>query len=418
MKLLALALLLATTAHSPEIRHFRYERPVRNAAAGQTCAVLEPGIFAHAAPQLSDLRLYRGTDETPYVIRLAIPAAVAPGETTPLNLGKNNGQTVFDAQMPEGAYGDVTLTLHAHDFIAMVSVSGSQTQAASAATHLGDFTIFDLTGQKLGRSTVLHLPGSDFHFLHFRINSAIDPENVAGLTVERIASVQAAYQTVAQSTQVAQKSHKTEIDFAVPPHTPVDRILFIPGGQPANFSRNVTVEVTNAPSKRDGSDDRPPAPDTFGGNILRIHRLQSGRRLDEEQLTIDAPVRISEMPQTWAVIIENGDDAPISIASVRLEMVQRSLCFDAVSGGIYTLYYGDPVLTAPRYDYASLFVEQPGAGHSVLGPEVANSQFQPRADDRPFTERHPLLLWIALAVAIAVLGLVAMRVAKETRPEA
>ena len=64
MRLGAGLLLLTVVAASPEIRYFRYERPIANAPqqngqmGGQTCMVLDAGIFAHAAPQLADLRLY------------------------------------------------------------------------------------------------------------------------------------------------------------------------------------------------------------------------------------------------------------------------------------------------------------------------------------------------------------------------
>ena len=77
----------------------------------------------------------------------------------------------------------------AHDFIATVVVSGSQTETGSAETKLGTYTIFDLTRQKLGRSTVLHLPESDFRYLHFRVVGPISPDNIAGLSVERLPAI-------------------------------------------------------------------------------------------------------------------------------------------------------------------------------------------------------------------------------------
>jgi hypothetical protein len=40
--------------------------------------------------------------------------------------------------------------------------------------------------------------------------------------------------------------------------------------------------------------------------------------------------------------------------------------------------------------------------------------WRPRPDERPFTEKHPILLWIALIVVIALLGAVAFRSLKTT----
>ena len=50
-----------------------------------------------------------------------------------LNLGKSGNQTVFDAEMPSGKYSDLQLKVTGHDFLATVTVSGSQSQTAAIA---------------------------------------------------------------------------------------------------------------------------------------------------------------------------------------------------------------------------------------------------------------------------------------------
>ena len=90
-------------------------------------------------------------------------------------------------------------------------------------------------------------------------------------------------------------------------------------------------------------------------------------------------------------------------------MLERNVCFDATAGDAYTLFYGDSALTAPVYDYAALFVLQKDAVAAQLGAEIANPVYQPRPDERPFTEKHPTLLWVALVLVIALLGAVAFR---------
>jgi len=44
--------------------------------------------------------------------------------------------------------------------------------------------------------------------------------------------------------------------------------------------------------------------------------------------------------------------------------------------------------------------------HPSLGTEEPTSNY---ADPRPFTERHPNLLWLALAIAVVLLGYAALR---------
>jgi len=138
------------------------------------------------------------------------------------------------------------------------------------------------------------------------------------------------------------------------------------------------------------------------GNILRVHSLQNGRQIDEERLAIDAPWVDFSTSTKWTIAIENGDDAPLSLQSVQLEMLQRTLCFDAESNANYLLAYGDPALSAPRCDYATLFAPQASAAQTAAGPEQLNPGYRPRPDDRPFTERHPTLLWVSLAAVIAL----------------
>jgi len=417
MKSLAALALFFLAAPAPEIRYFQFERPIAMPAQanGQTCAVLDPSVFAHASAGLADLRVYQdttgnqGTTETPYVVHADVAVLPADQKISPINLGKTGGQTVFDADMPSGTYSDIQLEVSGRDFLATVTVSGSQTQGAGSPTKLGSFTVFDLTRQRLGRSTVLHLPESDFRYLHFQIAGPIAPENVTGLSVTRPPKSQPKYMTVAETAQSTLKGRNSVFEFDVPAHTPVDRIDFVPGQNPANFSRDVEVSIAVA-QKRPADDGSVPSPPVTGwGNILRVHSVQDGHRIDEERLAASAPQANFDEPAKWTITIENHDDVPIQMAFVRLEMLERSLCFDAAAGDSYTLFYGDTALASPVYDYASLFVLEQSPIVAQLGSETANPAYQPRPDERPFTEKHPTLLWVALILVIALLGAVAFR---------
>ena len=416
MRFLAGLSLLLLAAPAPEIRYFHFERPIVQPAqsGGQTCAVVDPGIFAHASAQLADLRLYQGAPpspgtETPYVLRSDVPVVNTDQQISLLNLGKKANETVFDARMPAGSYSDLELDVAGENFLATVTVSGSQSQTDVHSTKLGSFTIFDLTRQRLGRSTVLHLPESDFRYLHFQIAGPIAPDSVSGLSVKRLLKSQPKFLAVDKTAISTLKDRNSIFEFTVPAHTPVDRISFAPGANPASFSRDVLINI--APIARPATNDGtvPPQPVMASGNTLRVHAVEDGHRIDEERLTINAPQVDFDSPAVWTVTIENGDDVPIQLTSIRLDMLERNLCFDATAGNTYTLYYGDTALAAPLYDYATLFVLEKNPAAAQFGPEAANPSYQPRPDDRPFTEKHPALLWVALILVIALLGTVAFR---------
>jgi hypothetical protein len=418
MKILATLALFLLAAPAPEIQYFHFERPivVPPQSNGQTCLIVDTSLFAHTSSQLADLRLYQGATETPYVVRSDVPVTSSEQRISPLNLGQGANGTAFDAEMPAGKYSDLQLNVNGHDFLATVTVTGSQTQTVASRTRLGEFTIFDLTKQKLGRSTILHLPESDFRFLHFQIAGPILPEDVTGLSVTRVPVSQPKYVTIAQTATSTLKDRNSIFEFTVPAHTPVERIVFAPGQNPPSFSRDVEIGV--APVARPAPDDaaEPPQPFTTSGNILRVHTVRDGHRIDEEHLTVNAPQVYFDGPAKWTVTIENRDDVPVQMNAVGLEMLERKLCFDANAGNSYTLYFGDNTLAAPQYDYATLFVLQQSPAIAQLGTETANLSYRPRPDERPFTEKHPALLWIALIMVIALLGAVAFRSFKAAPP--
>jgi hypothetical protein len=168
--------------------------------------------------------------------------------------------------------------------------------------------------------------------------------------------------------------------------------------------------------------------ETLTGTIFRVHSTQDGHAIDQQQLSVPAVLgaNLQHAARVW-IEIENGDDQPLPIAAVRLEMRQRKICFEAPDtssanfGGTHgadagsglALYYGDSRLAAPQYDYARLFVASRAALVAELGPEELNPNYRaPAAEVKPFAERHPELLWITLIAAICSLGIVALKAAR------
>lgn len=398
----------SAAAPTPDIRYFRFQRAVDlpQNATGQTCVVLDAQTFSHAASGLDDLRLYRGTDETPYVIHNAAPSQASPSTIPPLNLGTRRGKTVFDAAMPEGEYSDLQLNLTGQNFLATVTVSGGQ-NANAPATRIGSYTIFDLSAQRLGRSTVLHLPRSNFRSLHFEIAGPIPPEHIQSIAASSAPLVEPRYLSIQTVGQFVRKNKTSVAEFTLPPNVPIDRIAFTPAALPVNFSREIQVEVseTKAPQAQVASS-------VGSTELLRIHHAQDGRRIDEENLSVETSRTTYPSSTNWTITMQNGDDPPVAFVNVQAQMLECNLCFEAAPGARYALYYGDNTLAPPHYDYASWFAYQPNAAVATLGAEQGNAAFQQRPDNRPFTERHPALLWAALILVVLLLGVVALRTAR------
>jgi hypothetical protein len=418
-KFAASMVLLAMAGATPSAEYFRYQRTLTNLppAGGQSCGLLDPAIFAHSAASLADLRLYTNGQETPYVLRASfVPAERQVLAIEPMNKGLRNGHTSFDARIDHPDYSDVSLEINARDFIATVTVWGSQMDDGSQPTRLGAYTIFDLTRQKLGRSTVLHLPTTNFLHLHFEIAGPIQPEQVTAIQMNTAVEASTHYTAVAATNAVERNGRQTVVSFTLPAHVPVDRVTIVPAAQPAQFSRSASVEVAEADPPK--TDRQPLAASVTPGNLTRVHSVQNGTRIDREDLTLEAPHSYVDGSARWTITIDNGDDAPLGISQVRLEMLERKLCFDATAGMQAKLVYGDAALNAPSYDYARIFAEDKQAAQVVLGPEQVNPSYKPRPDERAFTEKHPALLWMALVASVAALGFIAFRSLPATKPEA
>jgi hypothetical protein len=429
-----LALLLWQAAPGPETstadQHFlRYQRAVSSPSGpGQTCAVIDPSIFPHAAASLKDLRLYQGANDShdvPYAITLSEPQQPDSDTAQIRNLGLRGNNIVFDLEMPNRPYTDVTLNLAGQDFIATATVSGTRDPNYSNQTSLGDFTLFDLTTQHLSRSTTLHLQETTLPYLHVELaispapgahTFAASPQMVLGVTVPPSREAQSLYTTAAATTTITQRGHQSIATFALPERIPIERIsVDIPPTFKANFSRDVRISdrPSDTPGTADTPDNSAAASETLAGTILRVHLTQSGREIRQQQLSVPATLGSNmQSPATVEVAIDNGNDTPLPIAAVRLEMRQRKLCFDALTTQPLTLFYGDPALTAPQYDYARLFSPSREIHTAQLSSEQLNPAYRDRPDQRPLTERRPHLLWIVLLAVICILAIVAIRSSK------
>jgi len=113
-------------------------------------------------------------------------------------------------------------------------------------------------------------------------------------------------------------------------------------------------------------------------------------------------------PRHWQVEILNGNDAHLSSVRMSLAMSRRFVLFHPKENRAYRLIYGNARATPPQYDLARTLHIQPN--EVMLHPNVFEEELTSNYDDpRPFTERHPNLLWIALGLAIVILGYAALR---------
>jgi hypothetical protein len=138
-----------------------------------------------------------------------------------------------------------------------------------------------------------------------------------------------------------------------------------------------------------------------------IYRYKVGDKLEES-----LRVRLDESwgPRYWRVEVVNENDSALTAVSAKFAMISRTVVFEQRPDHSYRLLYGNENARTPHYDLEHLVSVEAQTKSVVLraafGPEELTSNY---FDPRPFTERHPALLGLALGIAVILLGYAALR---------
>ena len=174
---------------------------------------------------------------------------------------------------------------------------------------------------------------------------------------------------------------------------PVSRIAF--EIDQVAFHRPLRVRVTD-----DGQTWR-----TAGAG--EIYRMKDEDRpgATRERLYVDFP---EIRARALRVEMVNRDDPPLAGARPALLATPRRVVFQPAPGVRYRLLFGNPEATHPRYELTRVTSHR-ALESGPLGQVGAVAENTLYRDPAPWTERHPVVLWGALAVALLVLGALAVR---------
>jgi Protein of unknown function (DUF3999) len=394
--LLLLAVSAAPTAPEPAIPYFTNVRDVQVPQPDrQNYLVVDEEIWDHARPDLADLRLYDGEVQVQYVLsEQEGGVSTEEQEARILNLGSIVGHTEFDIDVGKiTEYDRVRLRLDAKDFVVTASVAGAHALGPEAATSLGSSTLYDFTREALGSNSTLKLPPSSPRYLRVRMSAGIRPQQVKGATVSNLREKRANWINVGACAVPEQKGRSAVIACDLPEKVPLNRILFQVASNQGNFRR--TVGVIDAKGLQVGE-----------GEISRVRINRAGTLVTSEDLAVNV---LGTLTRRLTLTVDNGDNPPLALTSVQPQSVERRAYFDPQGKAALKLYYGDEKLPAPIYDYARFFRVDESAAPAQLGPGAHNGAYTGRPDARPWSERHPAVLWVAMLLAVAGLAAMAIR---------
>ena len=395
-RLLCVLALIAGSDPEASISYFSHVRDVASSAPDQqNYLVVDQYVWKEAREDLGDLRLYDGTEQVPYELETEQAGTSShDSEAKILNLVRRGDHTEFDLDVsPVERYNRIRLTLDRKDFLVTATVEGRDALAGGAlASWPNPSTLFDFSREKLGANSTINLPTWSFRYVHVRLSPGILPTEVKKAEVTELQEKKAQWADAGRCRVGDQQKRSTILRCDLSARMPIDRIRFDVAAGRINFRR--TISVANEKGAQVGA-----------GNISRIQMKRGGAVVDYEDLDI----RIFGEHSGLTISVDNGDDPPLTFDAVRPQSMERRLYFEPQGRGNLKLYYGDPKLTAPVYDYAKFFREDAGALRSQLGAEMRNAAFTGRPDDRPWSERHKGVLWVAMLLMVAVLTLLAVR---------
>jgi hypothetical protein len=398
-----LGLLATLLIAGPSISYFKYQRQLQASnSSGQHYVVADETLWQHARPDLGDLRLYSAEREIPYALEIERGSSESEQrEFRVLQPGTVGGKTQLFLDMsgvPE--YDRIELKLATKNFVAHARVEGQDDLHGADWAVLGTTTLYDLSDEKLGRNSTLQIPLATYKYLRVTVDSSVRPMDVQSGTAGITRAQKAVWRTVGSDPSQAQQGKDTVLIFSVPANVPVERVALEIDPAQRNVKREMEIQDDKGQSY--GSEE-----------ISRVHMKRSGKKIDVEQTFADVE---ATSQGSLRAIIHNGDDLPLKITGARLQQFERRIYFDSGSGTQAKLYYGDEKLVAPIYDYAKLFRKDADATQVQLGAEAMNAAYTGRPDERPWSERHPAVLWVAIIAAVLILGGIALRSMRAATP--
>jgi len=388
--------ILAAQFHEATIPYFTKVRAVKVSVPDrQNYLVSDNELWTHSEHALADLRLYEGEQQVPYVIRKQSASSTQEEQRAKLlNLGMVAGHAEFDVDVGDVAeYDHVRLFVTAKNFVVKGTVEGMAGLGEKRKTQLGSSTLYDFSRENLGQNLVLKLPTSSFRYLHVRLASGIQAGQIQGASTFNLQEKKARWVNAGECQMLGSENRETKIACNVPPQVPLDRLAFEVPSDHQNFRRDVRVLDS--------------AGGQFAvGEISRVHMRHGHTPVISQDLDLDISGPHSAK---FTVLIENGDNVPLTISAVRPLSIERRLYFDPQGKTSFKLYYGDDQLQQPVYDYAKFFEEDSAAARAEMGEAVRNPAYAGRPDERPWSERHAAVLWIAMVLAVAVLAVLALK---------
>jgi hypothetical protein len=383
-----------------------FEREIQVTGDGLVAVTLDRHVYEAARPDLGDLRIRDGRGNA---VAYALDRGGAGLQPERHSRIRNRGTVGRGAATAVLDFGErvrkdrLALRLSGENFRRRVSVEGSD-DGRTWATLTDEAWVFAVPGPEPARYEGVALPENDFPLL--RITVFAGPRERERVSIEDAwlpAGERRARCEVVLAPRWSRvdepRSRETWLTLDLGArHQPYRAVVL--DVEDERFFREVRLEAREEPdlSASNGIAPRERWRGVGRGVVYRLEHDGESR----ECLRVEADGRA----RVLRLRLRNRDDQPLRVRGVSAVAPVERILFEASPGGEYTLTYGAPDLGAPTYDLARTLGEDPEAGTAELGPPIRRDVV---ADVLPWTERHPVLLWVGLLLVVATLGALTWR---------
>ncbi len=375
--------------------------------------VLTPSVFDAARLDLADLRLFDARDrEVPYALRVRRPEdateVVAAEEFNRTEGPDQTSLLSLDLGEARIEHNEIEIPLEGQNFRRRALVEGSDDAETWSRMAERNLLRFQVENRRLTELTVRYSP-SRYRYLRLTVwpDPQVDQEPV------EIGSV-----VVRRRVRLPGEFTRREAALGDRQAVPADRgpgsaWTIDLGGRDVPCSR-LRVDVADAEFVRDWYLEAGGPPETrepfrrIGGGTWR---RRAGEAIEP---------MVAEFPEMTAarlrLVVTDHRNPPLLIRRVVAEAAARTVIFPVgeLPEGPVRLYFGNPHARAPFYDFARNLPPrlEPPPRRLELGPRRHNPVFQP--EPLPLTERWPWLIYVLLGLAVGVLGLLIVNLARTT----
>lgn len=386
-------------------RNWRYSRPIELPATGATRLagiVVAPDIYGRSDLKvpLIDLRViddrgaaapfvlfqHRGERSTRTLPSILHEQSFTPGMYT---------QLVTEIVSKAPFHNAVRLLTGNSDFMEWVRVEASD-DAHTWRIVQDRAPIFRFQSEGREGTQAVHYSENNARFLRVRVLDGEKRFTVLGVNVMYNTSVAPERTRMGSALEVDLNSPAGKSVWTIDSgdsRFPVSEVRFdVP--PPSEFSRAVEVQLSD-----DQEEWRPLAEG-------EIYRFGHGAA-EQEQLGVAIPSGMTPA-RFCRLTIENRSDSPLPDVTAQFYLTPEHVVFEQQPGRTYRLIYGRPEATLARYDLERRVNEnqREQAAVGTVGPEEMNPDW---SDPRPWTEKYDFALWIALSIAVFLIGLTAIR---------